>query len=67
MFLQYASAASPFLLLVVIYFYYRLNKMEAYLINRHKTTTKKIQEFTDQISDLQSRLEALETQYDEKE
>lgn len=67
MFLQYAAAATPFLLFVVIYFYYRLNKMESYLINRHKFITQKIQEYTDQITDLQLRLDALESGYDEKE
>ncbi len=54
-----ATAMTPFLIMIVIYFYYRMNKLEKYLIVHHRNLNKKLDGYDEEISKINERLEKI--------
>lgn|GEM_PF-4647997 len=51
------TAMTPFLIMIVIYFYYRLNKLEKYLVSRRKNINKKMDQYDEELRKIHERLE----------
>ena len=43
--------------MIVIYFYYRLNKLEKYLVSRRKNINKKMDQYDEELRKIHERLE----------